>query len=274
MIMQTHFLACCDCLEGLRALPDQSVDLVFGSPPYEAARTYGIGFNLRGQAWVDWMLERWREMQRVSRGLVAMVVAGQTRGFSWSATPALLQADLKRAGFKLRNPPIYKRFGTSGSGSVDWLRSDYEIIVCTSRGRLPWSDNTACGRPPKCKPGGAPSSRQANGQRVKRRPYKPPKIANPGNLIDCGAAGGGNIGSRLAHENEAPFPEKLADFFLLSFCPPGGKVLDPFCGGGTTIARAVALGRVGVGMDIRQSQIDLTEKRVAEVLHPEELIEQ
>jgi len=35
-------------------LSDKSCDLVFCSPPYEAARTYGIAFNLRGQAWVDW----------------------------------------------------------------------------------------------------------------------------------------------------------------------------------------------------------------------------
>lgn len=52
----------------------------------------------------DWMVARWVEMQRISRGLVAMVVEGQTRNFRWSATPALLMADLHRAGLKLRKP--------------------------------------------------------------------------------------------------------------------------------------------------------------------------
>lgn len=37
-----------DCLAWMRAQPDNSVDLVFGSPPYEAARTYGIDFKLTG----------------------------------------------------------------------------------------------------------------------------------------------------------------------------------------------------------------------------------
>lgn len=31
-----------DCLDLLRAMPDASVDLVFTSPPYEAARTIDV----------------------------------------------------------------------------------------------------------------------------------------------------------------------------------------------------------------------------------------
>ena len=52
-------------------LPDQSVDLVFCSPPYEAQRSYGIGFNLQGDDWVEWAASCYKEHLRVSRGLVA-----------------------------------------------------------------------------------------------------------------------------------------------------------------------------------------------------------
>jgi DNA modification methylase len=45
-----------DCLQVMKAMPAQSVDPVFGSPPYEDTRTYGIGFNLKGREWVDWMV--------------------------------------------------------------------------------------------------------------------------------------------------------------------------------------------------------------------------
>jgi hypothetical protein len=62
-------------------------------------------------------------------------------------------ADLHRAGFNLRKPPIFNRVGIPGSGGPDWLRNDYEFIVCTTRtGKLPWADNTACGHPPKWAP--------------------------------------------------------------------------------------------------------------------------
>lgn len=250
-----------DCLELMRKMPDDSVDLVLCSPPYEAARTYGIGFNLKGQDWVDWAFARYVECVRVCRGLVAWVVEGRTRGFCWSATPALMMADLHRSGVKLRKPPSFNRVGIPGSGGPDFWRNDYEFVVCSSKGRLPWSDNTATGHPPKYSPGGNPSHRTKSGKRVSSKPYRPPKKANPGNVIKC-HGGGGHLGSELAHENEAPFPEKLAEAFVLSFCPPGGVVLDPFCGSGTTLAVAKAHGRIPAGIDIRESQIDLTFRRL------------
>lgn len=255
-----------DCLEILRGMPDDSVDLVFTSPPYEAARTYGVGFALRGQAWVDWSVERYLECLRVCRGLVAWVVEGQTRQFRWSATPALLMADLHRRGVHLRKPPIYERDGIPGSGGPDWWKNRYELIVCATRrgGRLPWSDPTAHGTAWKYQSGGGYTHRMVDGSRVSR-PRKP-GVANPGNIIDCGAGGGGNIGSKLAHENEAPFPEALAERFIRSFCPPGGIVLDPFCGSGTTLAVAERWGRKWCGIDCRENQIELSRRRVAEVI--------
>jgi DNA modification methylase len=78
---------CGDCLKVLPTLPPRSVDLVFGSPPYEDCRTYGIDFNLQGQDWVDWMVRVVQESLRVSRGLVAFVVEGRTRPFRWCHPP-------------------------------------------------------------------------------------------------------------------------------------------------------------------------------------------
>ena len=144
------------------------------------------------------------------------------------------------------------------------MRNRYESVVCaTNGGRLPWSENTAMGSPPKFKPGGDCTNRKRDGKRTRKHRYRPPKICNPGNIIDCGAAGGGNIGSDLAHENEAPFPEALAEFFIRSFCPPGGTVLDPFSGSGTTAAVALRWGRRAIAIDLRKSQVELTRKRIA-----------
>jgi hypothetical protein len=308
------------------------------------------------------------------KGLIAINCEGQTRGYDYSATPYLLLADLKRAGFAVRKPPIFHRVGIPGSGGPDWLRNDYEPIICVTRGgRLPWSDNTACGHPPKWAPGGEMSNqtsegrvnqwgmrmgndsssaaRKPNGERASnKRPshrnqwggtrsngvhrkssgegveryerpshvfddgstnkprgkvrgnadrsspapdgnlngYLPPVLANPGNVIDhtytaaevaeiilaMGGGeselqrfnvGGGCMGSHLAHENEAPFPLELAAFFVKSFCPPGGVVCDPFIGSGTTAHAAIELGRKVKGCDIRQSQIDLTRRRLATI---------
>lgn len=310
-----------DCIQWLDSLPADSVDLVFCSPPYEQARLYlengqNLGIARNTEEWVSWMVEVVRACSRVCRGLIGIVCDGQTRRYRYSCAPLLLAADLHRAGFCLRKPAVYRRVGIPGSGGPDWLRNDWEPVLCITRpGKLPWSDNTACGHPPKWAPGGEMSHRLSDGQRVNQwghpirkdgqasggdtpieagrpaakrsRPshrtktrkdrrvedgsrgsqeqqqYEPPVMANPGNVIDC-SVGGGQMGSPLAHENEAPFPEQLASFFVRSFCPPGGIVVDPFSGSGTTGAVAIREGRRFLGCDLRESQVKLSRRRLSE----------
>lgn len=72
------------------------------------------------------------------------------------------------------------------------------------------------------------------------------------------------MGSKLAHENEAPFPESLVMPFVLSYCRPGGIVLDPFIGSGTTAVVAERHGRACIGIDVRPDQIELAKERLRE----------
>ena len=273
-----------DCLEyltdpkaGPDLTPDGNIDLVLTSPPYEDCRTYGIGFDLKGEDWVRWAKERYLACYNICHGLTCWVVEGKTKDFRWSATPALLMADLHRAGVGLRKPMAYGRFGIPGSGGPDYLRNDYEFVIAASHGKLPWSDNVACGGEPVCGVGGEMSNRGRGGGRINEKvqtrrkangdgKYRMPKLANPGNVIWCGAVGGGNCGSELCHETEAPYPESLCEFIIRSFCPPGGTVLDPFCGSGTTLAVARRLDRKAIGIDIRKSQAELSFQRIVEVV--------
>ena len=280
-----HRIITGDCLDVLRQYPDDSVDLVITSPPYLDVRSYSsLGFDLGIDEWVPWAKERFIECCRVSRGAVAWVVEGKTKNYTYQPSPFLLMADLHRAGIKLRKPLAFHRVGIPGSGGPDWFRNDWEPIICASKGKLPWSDNTACGHPPKHAVGGPPSHRTTDGTRVSRprirndrgfsakpgdklsfgkNPFKQVEIANPGNVLSM-KVGGGLMGSKLAHENEAPFPESLPEFFIKSCCPPGGTVLDPFGGSGTTLAAAVLNGRIAHCIDIRESQADLMHRRYLE----------
>jgi hypothetical protein len=136
-------------------------------------------------------------------------------------------------------------------------------------------------QPPEMVKTGAVSGYR-NGDTAQEGTYRPPAIANPGNcvqhlytaqevadvlgetsdIVDC-TAGGGQMGSKLCHDNEAPFPERLPEFFIRSFCPPGGVCLDPFVGSGTTGAVAVRWGRRFLGCDVRPSQVTLARQRIA-----------
>jgi hypothetical protein len=340
----------------MKAMPPKSVAMVMSSPPYVDARTYGIGFKLKGEEYVKWAFERFMECVRVSAGPVFWVIEGKTKNFRYDMTPVLLMADLHRAGVNFRKPPIFRRIGIPGSGGNEWLRNDYEFVIAATPGKLEWADNTAMGHPPKWAPGGEMANRLTNGTRVNQwghpidsgatggdkdnvtcggkrpshvvvngrdqwggtphdssgagrkkngkhkdrgrkltsmghdkegRPItmlssEPPAIANPGNVIqqkytaeqvseilgepsdviDC-IVGGGVMGDKICHENEAPYPEDLCEFLIRSFCPPGGIVLDPFCGSGTTLKSAIECGRKAMGIDLRQSQVDLSRRRIA-----------
>lgn len=242
--------------------PDDHFDLVFCSPPYEAQRSYAeLDFNLSGEDWVSWAVECYTECLRVSKGLVAWVVEGYTDSFAYSSSPFLLHADLHRRGVKMRKVVVYQRNGIPGTGGPEWLRNDWEPIICgTKSGRLPWADNTAMGTAPKQNTPRIATNRHKDGSR-KSAVYVDPDITNPGNIIR-GLVGSGGMGWKDSTQNEAPFPEWIAEFFVRSFCPPGGRVLDPFSGSGTTVSMAVKHGRHGVGIDARESQVWLGETRL------------
>lgn len=67
-------------------------------------------------------------------------------------------------------------------------------------------------------------------------------------------------------EHFAPFPEDLCKIPILATCPPGGIVLDPFCGTGTTMLVAHSFGRKAIGIDISKEYLALAEERCARLL--------
>jgi hypothetical protein len=297
-----------DALSWLERLPTASASLVIFSPPYESARTYGIGVKLRGQAWVDWLRPIVVEAARVSEGLVVVNAAGQVRDGSYSPVVELLTADLVRLDGLVVGPSPYAwvRNGIPGSGNKRYQRRNWEPVYCyclPDRLPLTWTDNTAFGHAPKFGPGGEMSNRTSEGGRVnqwggrvteggtrqatgrrqpKARPSHwiaptgiaggdmatrkttPPAIANPGNVIRTGN-GGNQLGHVLAHENEAPMNLALAERFVRWFAPPDSVVCDPFAGSGTSAHAAIRHGRRFVGCDIRDSQVELLGRRMADV---------
>ncbi|RJP38628.1 MAG: site-specific DNA-methyltransferase [Phycisphaerales bacterium] len=59
----------------------------------------------------------------------------------------------------------------------------------------------------------------------------------------------------------APYPEDLCKLPILATCPPGGIVLDPFCGTGTTNYVAHCLGRKSVGIDVSAEYLEAARDR-------------
>jgi DNA modification methylase len=61
----------------------------------------------------------------------------------------------------------------------------------------------------------------------------------------------------------APFPPDLCRIPILATCPRDGIVLDPFCGTGTAIVVAAALGRPAIGIDIAEIYLETARGRTS-----------
>lgn len=249
-------------------MPDKSVDLSIGSPPYCDARTYGIDAVYTVDEWIAFMVEATREALRVTRGLVVWVASGVTRdGEYWPACEGFMYEAFK-AGVNLWPPCCWYKVdeqgggtGIPGSGGKQALRRDWEYIMCFKNpGPLPYANPTVHGHPPKFPPGGRMRNRQQDGSR-ELQAFKNPKLTNPGNVIKA-RVGGNHMGDKECHSNEAPYPEKLPAWFIEAYCPPLGRVMDPFSGSGTTVCEAICLGRHGIGFDLRDSQVQLGRQRL------------
>jgi DNA modification methylase len=60
----------------------------------------------------------------------------------------------------------------------------------------------------------------------------------------------------------ATFPRSLIKPRIMSCCPPGGIVLDPFCGTGRALEVAVESGRSAFGFDLQSRFVDAAIQRL------------
>lgn len=60
----------------------------------------------------------------------------------------------------------------------------------------------------------------------------------------------------------APYPIELVDRCLACGCPPGGTVLDPFVGSGTTVLAALHRNLPAIGIDLKAEYCDFIAERI------------
>jgi len=61
--------------------------------------------------------------------------------------------------------------------------------------------------------------------------------------------------ARSTEAHYAVFPEELVEPYILASSRPGGVVLDPFCGTGTTLQVAARLGRRAIGIEVNPKDV-------------------
>ena len=66
--------------------------------------------------------------------------------------------------------------------------------------------------------------------------------------------------------HSATFPIELIRPRILSSCPPGGLLVDPFCGTGRALTEAAKLSRSGLGFEVSEAYADQAQANIASML--------
>jgi site-specific DNA-methyltransferase (adenine-specific) len=246
-----------DCVEGMKQLPENCIDLVVTSPPYDSIRDYhGFAFDLS---------EVGKQIFRVLKdgGIAVMVIQDQTKNFGKTLTTYRTIIDwCDNAGFKLFENIIYKKHGAEGGWWKTRFRVDHEYMPIFLKGERPaYFDKEPLKIPSKHagKTMTGCATRLTNGTTLTSKKVVINAKKCRGTIWDYTTCGDG---TRLKHEHPATFPDMLPRDFIQCFCPVGGIVLDPFLGSGTTALAALELERNFIGFDISEKYCDLARKRI------------
>jgi DNA modification methylase len=249
-----------DSSEWLPKLPPASVDLFFTSPPYADARSYS---RIHPDRYVEWFLPFSMSMlaatkesgslvlnikNRVANSgplkgqrhpyVYELVIALQHQGWRWIETYIWAKPNAVPGKFGTRTKDAFEYVYHFAKGVPYFDLDSVRIPYKTSQSEIDRRMLDVRGR-----------RNTASGFGRDRTKTYSRGGADPGNVIHVPQTYNQHKG--VAHT--APMPEGLAEFFVRTMSPPGGVVLDPFAGGGTTSVVARRLGRMSGGIELHQA---------------------
>ncbi|MGA9876419.1 MAG: site-specific DNA-methyltransferase [Solirubrobacteraceae bacterium] len=261
---------CGDSREMLDMLPADSVQCVATSPPYYWQRDYGVAGQIGMESTVDGFVENLVSVfEGVRRVLSPTGVVFLNLGDTYySAKGRPHGRDSKHVGRHLARRQLRAVDGP-GLGlprksllGIPWrvalamadagwtLRSE---IIWVRRSSMP--EPTAKDRPWRNHEHLFLFSKNA------RYDFDRAGLADEEDVWEIEPERGGS----MRGEHHAPYPEALVERCLRSGCQPGATVLDPFAGGGTTLAVAHRLRMSSIGVDLNPSFCDVVARRMGSV---------
>jgi len=252
-----------DCIEFMKTMPDNSIDMTLTSPPYDNLREYNKNNNLWDEnSWKKIILDLYRITK--DGGIVVWVVADATINGSETGTSfkqALFAID---CGFKLHDTMIWNKGTFTAVGS---LKSRYapvfEYMFIFSKGCLkifnPIKDreNKHFGR----KKHGTFTQKDGTQKPLSSIGKPIAKYGQRFNIWEMPAEK-----SNLNRFHPAMFPEKLAHDHIVSWSNEGDVVFDPFMGSGTTGVACVNTKRNFIGCELDKGYFDIAQKRIESIL--------
>ena len=244
-----------DCLDGMKLLDGESVDLTVTSPPYDNLRTYnGFTWDFENVA---------KELYRVTKrgGVVVWIVADATIKGSETGTSFRQALYFMDCGFNLHDTMIYQKDAIAYPDANRYQQC-FEYMFIFSKGSpktfSPISDrqNKSYGRlvtGTERNPDGTTRRASCYGMPIK-------EFGVRWNLWIVN-----NTKNNGKRNHPAPFPEQLANDHIISWSNEGDTILDPFMGSGTTAKMALLNNRNYIGFELSEEYCKIAEERIRKI---------
>lgn len=241
-------IICGDSEEILKKFPDNCIDLIFTSPPYN----FGLGYDTTEDG-IDWkkyfdkLFRIFKECIRILKYGGRIIVNVQPLFSDYIPIHHII------SNFFMKNKLIWKgeilwekhnynckytAWGSWKSPSNPYLKYTWEFLEIFCKGDL--------------KKPGSKDNADITAEEFKKWVYAKWDIAPERNM--------------KKYDHPAMFPEELVKRVLKLFSFKGDVILDPFNGVGSTTVVAKKLGRKFIGIDISEKYCKIARKRLMEIL--------
>jgi len=256
-----------DCEQVLKQIPDESIDLIFTSPPYADQRknTYG---GIHPDNYVEWFLPKALQFKRVLKpsgsfilNIKERVVAGERHTYvlelilalkkqSWFWTEEYIWH--KKNSFPGKWP---NRFRDSWERLLQFNK-DKNFKIFQENVMIPvgdWAKDRLSNLSENDLVRDESKVNSGFGKKVSN--WIGRSQVYPTNVL--------YLATECSNKNHsAVFPLDLPKWFIKLFTETGDVVLDPFVGSGTTCLAAMELGRNYIGIDIMEDYVELSRQRL------------
>ena len=258
-----------DCEELLRDVPDNSVDLIFTSPPYadQRQRTYG---GISPDHYVDWFLPKAAQFLRVLKPTGTFVLNIKERVVDGERHTYVIELILRmrEQGWLWTEEFMWHKKNSYPGKWPNRFRDNWERLIQFNKQKqfnmyqeavmVPVGD---WAKERLAKLSETDMTRDESkvgsgfGKNVSNWIGRP--LVYPTNVL--------HLATECSNRNHsAAFPVSLPEWFIKLFTQPGDVVLDPFSGSGSTALAAKQLRRRYVGIDIDPQYVALARERVCE----------
>lgn len=235
----SHDVTQSDWLERAAALPDASIDLLYTDPPFNTGQTQSASAGTYPDAWpttddwVGWLRERLSVTLPKLKPTASVLIHTDWR----TSHRVRMLLDELLGEDRFVNHLIW-RYGLGGSSPRRFARKHDDILFYCLNPDAYFFD---------------PPMVPATSNRMKGQLKKATDVLDIPTLNNMAS-------ERVGYPTQKPLA--LLELLISACCPPGGTVLDPCCGSGTTLVAAHNTNRVGIGCDINPDAVRIALERL------------